>query len=566
MKTKWNIKKPDLELSSRLSKSLDVHPVTAQILVNRGLEKEEDARNFLNPRLKFIPSFKDLPDIDKAIQRILEAIQSKEKIVIYGDYDADGITSAALLTLFFRDIDINVETYIPSRINEGYGLSKKGIDEVKNRGASLIITTDNGSSCPDEISYARDLSIDVIVTDHHEIPEKFPKAVAIVNPKKDKNDTRFQGLAGVGVAFYLVTAIRNTLREINFFKNNEPDVRSYLDLVAIGTIADVMSITGINRILVKNGLEIIKSKPRLGIIALAEASSTEVSDIDSYKIAFRIAPRINASGRLGDQNLALDLLLSNSKTEADELAIALNQLNTKRQSIEKKILAEAEARLTEFNDRSSIVLWSEDWHIGVIGIVASKLAEKYRKPCALISLQGETGRGSIRSINDFNVIDSLEYSSKSLTNFGGHKAAAGFDIDKDKLEEFSKLFEEHISQNLNEEQRLPCFSIESAISLDEINERLVSEIDSLSPFGVGNPKPVLKINPCKAGGKRIVGNNHLKLYLKDKLSSMDAIGFSLGNREVQPGKLYEFAGTPEINEWRGKRQIQLNIKDIKEEE
>lgn len=560
----WTYLNADSGMVECLSAELGIHPVTARILSNRGIKTREGGYNFLNPRLRDLPNPFLLPDMDKAVQRIYEAIEKKEQISVFGDFDTDGLTSAALLVRFFRKCGIATDYYIPNRLKEGYGLNIAAIKDLHNAGTKLIITTDNGTNSCTEIAHASTLGIDTIVTDHHEISGVLPNAISIINPKRMGDDSPFAELSGVGVAFYLAAAIKLRLEKEGAFKSSPPDMRSFLDLVAIGTIADVAPLTGINRILVKHGLEMIKNSKSAGIRALLNASAADVKNIDTYSIAFRLAPRINAAGRLGRQDTGLKLLLTDDEREAEEIAEILNKMNVERQSLEKTILKEIEGFLdNELKERKSIVRWSEMWHPGVIGIAASRLASLHLKPTVLISLAGPIGRGSARSVGSFNITKALAAVSDLLLDYGGHKAAAGFDIEKGRLEEFRERFEEYASMHLSDADLLPTILLDSEIDVKDIGNRLVKEIEMLAPFGEGNPRPCFATSACLVKQARIVGSNHLKLSLTDDAIVLDAIGFGLGDRKIKEDERYRLAGTPEINVWNGTSTIQFKFKDIK---
>lgn len=560
----WKIPKAESNgFATELSKQLNIHPITAQILLNRGIKTKEEAGQFLMPKLGDLPDPFLLPDMERAASRIVTAIKNNEKIAIFGDYDTDGVTSTALLVRFFKECGVDVDCYIPNRLSEGYGLSLKGVDTIHSKKASLIITADNGTNCHEEINYANSLGIDVVVTDHHEITEDLPGALAVVNPKRIDKDNPFGELAGVGVAFYLAAALRIKLRKEGFFKTDEPDLRMYLDLVALGTVADVAPLVGVNRTMVKHGLEVLKRTNNIGIKSLACAAATELEKTNTYTIAFRLAPRINAAGRLGNQDLGLKLLLTNDKYLAFELADKLSKMNSERQAIEKEIIKQM-SEIIDNSDktRSSIVLWSDKWHPGVIGIAASRLAELHKKPCALISLENGMGRGSVRSVGNYDIMNNLNGCAGILKNFGGHTAAAGFDIKAENLDRFYEQFEDHASKNLTIEDRTPNIPIDSEIDISEITAELINEIELLEPFGEGNPQPIFATGACTAEDCRIVGSNHLKFRIKNDTTVVDAIGFGLGDKKIETTGKYRFAGVPQQNEWNGKISIQFKVKDI----
>ena len=381
MNKKWFVKEVDLVAASKLAEALGLHPVTASILAGRGIQTPDLAGLFLDPKLSSLPNPLELPDIEVALDRTVQAIRNNEKIAIFGDYDTDGVTSTALLTRFFRACGVTVSTYIPNRLSEGYGLSREGIESLHNDNVRLIITTDNGTSAHKEIELAKELGIDVIVTDHHDIPSGLPNAIAVINAKRLSSPNLFEDLAGVGMAFYFAVALRTRLLAEKIIEGSGPDLRNFLDLVAVGTVADVAPLTGLNRTLVRRGIEVLRQGGLIGFKALTDAASTDIQTINTTGIAFRISPRINAAGRLGNHDLALDLLLTDDLTRAQEISKRLNQMNAERQAIEKKILEEAHQMVAEQDkDNLSIVIWSENWHPGVIGIVAARLADAYRKP------------------------------------------------------------------------------------------------------------------------------------------------------------------------------------------
>jgi len=565
MNKKWFLKEVDSATATKLAEAMGIHPVTASILAGRGIQTPDLAGLFLDPKLSTLPSPLDLPDIEVALDRTVQAIQKNEKIAIFGDYDTDGVTSTALLARFFRACDVTVSTYIPNRLREGYGLSREGIESLHNDNVRLIITTDNGTSAHNEIELAKEFGIDVIVTDHHEVSSSLPGAIAVINPKRLASPNPFEDLAGVGVAFYFALALRGRLQTEKIIDSAGPDLRNLLDLVAVGTVADVAPLTGLNRTLVRRGIDILRQGGLVGFKSLTEAASTDIQTINATGIAFRISPRINAAGRLGNHDLALELLLTDDPIRAQEISTRLNQMNAERQAIEKKILEEAHQMVAEQDaERLSIVLWSENWHPGVIGIVAARLASAYRKPAVMISVENGVGRGSIRSVGKFNVMETLRHCSDLLDNFGGHPAAAGFDVQSELLTTFADRFEDHVGQHLTDDDRRPLLPIDAELDVSNISPQLIRELANLEPFGESNPHPTIATEPCTAVGVRIVGKNHLKLRIQGDMVTLDAIGFGLGDRGVKNGGQYRFAGTPEFNTYNGSTTIQFKIKDIQE--
>lgn len=564
MQNRWIFKAQDERLAAELSEGLKIHPITARILSGRGIKTATEGKDFLSPALSLLPDPFNLTDMEKAVLRIFNAVRAGEKITVFGDYDADGITATALLVRFLKCYDSRVDYYLPNRLVEGFGLSRVGIETIHSGGSTLIITVDNGTSGSEEIEYAHSKKIDVIVTDHHEISGHLPKAAcAIINPMREKEGSPFAELSGAGVAFYLICALRNYFRRKKFSVGPEPNLKSYLDLVAVGTIADVAPLTGVNRILVKNGLEVLKETPNLGLKMLAEISATDLKTLDSYTIPFRLAPRINAAGRLGNQLRGLELLLTDDPDTARRISEELNKFNCERQSIEKRILDSAKEYVEAEKDAPGIVLWNKEWHPGVIGIVASRLVEQYKKPTVLICLSDAVGRGSLRSIGNLNIMAVLEACKETLVDYGGHAKAAGLDIEISRLEDFKATFLGSVRKNMLPEDALPSIEIDAEIRPSDINMGLLKELESLGPFGEGNSVPVFSINGCSAKWPRIVGNNHLKLKLGNEMGEVEAIGFDMGKVQMDPNGKYRFAGTLQTNTYNGNTTPQFKLVDIK---
>ncbi|MFH2013341.1 MAG: single-stranded-DNA-specific exonuclease RecJ [Pseudomonadota bacterium] len=566
MKKKWWIREPDKETQRILSRELNISPVVAQVLINRGIKEVEKAHQFLFPSLSHLHSPILMKDMEKALERIIRAIYENEKVVVYGDYDVDGITSVAVLVTFLRGLNADVSYYIPDRLSEGYGLNPDALDRIKSLGTSLLITVDCGISDFQEIASAQRDGLDVIVTDHHETPDTLPPAYAILNPKQKGCDFPFKSLAGVGIAFNLIIALRAKLREMEFWDNQKvPNLKEYLDLVALGTIADIVPLTDENRILVKFGLEQLTNSQRPGIIALKEVSGLKNTDITPGMVGFRLAPRINAAGRLSSGDAGVRLLITEDFKEAKDIADVLDKENTERQQVENRIIEEARG-LVENNDElltgKTIILASPDWHPGVIGIVASRLTEDYYKPTIMISLDGGTGKGSGRSIEGFHLYEGLKGCAHILEGFGGHKYAAGLTIDEKNIPEFQNIFEKIVRETLSEEDFIPKIHIDAHINLRELTEDFLGELEILSPFGPANPEPTFCSSILSVSSSSIVGNGHLKLKVKEGEILYDAIGFNMGKDIFPLNQGIKAAFTPQINSWNGMRHIQLRLKDI----
>ena len=563
---RWLIKEQNQTQSKIFSQSLHISPLVSQLLINRGLTTIEEADYFLHATLKDLHSPLIMKDTDKAVQRLITAINNREKICIYGDYDVDGITATAVLVLFLREIQADVFYYLPHRIEEGYGLDIDALKKIKHKGAHLLITVDCGIADNEAIQFARSHNLDVIVTDHHQPPEILPPAYAILNPKQPNCKFPFKELAGVGVAFNLVMALRRELRQRGFWKRAEPpNLKQYLDLVALGTIADIVPLIDENRLLVKYGLAELSKAERPGIRALKAVSATPDGPITSDMVAFRLAPRINASGRVSTATTGLELLLTTDCVEAQRLARKLNEENSRRQQLEKSITEEAKAMINgEADANRPLVLASPRWHQGVIGICASRMVEEYYLPTILIAIDEATGhgKGSARSIYGFELYGVLKQCASLLTSFGGHRQAAGLTIPVDNIQAFAQRFTEIFRDVMREEDVVPHLEIDAELPLDALSDELIEEIEKLAPFGTANPEPLFCSTELKLYSAMIVGNGHLKLKIKEGGCFYDAIGFNMGSASTLNDEAIRLAFVPQFNVWQGVKNIQLKLKDI----
>lgn len=548
------------KLQNYLSEKCNITPITAQILINRGHTDPEEIEKFLNISLDSLTHPFKMLNLEKASNRILEAILNNEKIGIFGDYDVDGITSTAVLINFFQEIGYNNFTYhIPSR-DEGYGLNNDIIKKFKNENVKLIITVDCGIQNFPEVDYANSLGIDVIVTDHHEPSEILPKAFAVINPKQKDCQFPFKELAGVGIAFYLVMGLRIKLRDKELIKNNV-NLLKYLDLVAIGTIADICPLIKENRVFVKFGLEQVKKSQRPGIRALKQLCYLENKNINYWDVGFRIAPRLNAAGRISNPMKALYLLITDKYSEALKISDELNKNNYERQKIEEKILNEAIKLIEKDNrikNRKSIVLYSDSWHEGVIGIVSSKLVEKYYKPTILISFTGDYGKGSARSIKDFNIYNGIKMCEELLESFGGHKLAGGLMIKRNNIREFIDAFETIVNRLTTKEHFIKKIFIDKIVKFNEINKNFLQELSKLSPFGPANEEPLLFVNDILVSGIKGFGMNHLQLQVEQNNIAFEAVGFNIANKNIELGDSVNIAFMPYLES----QKIKLKIKFI----
>ncbi len=566
--TKWKLTESgDKIIENLLSKEFGIHPIIAQILIKRGFQNIEEARNYLYPSLNNLHSPFLMKDMKKGISRLLKAIYDHEEIIIYGDYDADGITSVVILYKFIKETTPHVNYYIPDRVEEGYGLNIPAIDKFKNNNVKLIVSVDCGISDLEQIAYAKSLGIDTIVLDHHAISGPLPSAIASINPNREDCAFPFKGLAGVGIAFNFLIALRGRLNKEGFWKNrNYPNLKEYLDIVALGTIGDIAPLVDENRIFAKIGLEIITEDQRSGIKALKEVSGVDNQNIDSYKASFSLIPRINAAGRIASPLDAVELLLTENIEEARILAKKLDSYNRQRQLMGKEIINEIleQIRMNQsIGKRNALVFISDKWHPGIIGTVASQLVDLFNRPAFVISLSNGIGKGSGRSIPGFNIYKGIQQCADLLLSYGGHSYAAGFSIKEENIEKFSCLLEEIISGSVQLPELLSQTIIDAECQFTDINLNLMNQIDMLAPFGSNNPEPVLYARNIKVSAPTIVGNNHLKMWLNCDGISCGSIWFYMGEHlSAVNGANIDVVFTPQINDWNGSSDIQLKIKDV----
>ena len=558
MKKKWQYYEQQTELVKQIAKEHNISELLARILINRGIVEEEVIRIFLNPKRDDFHNPFLMLDMEKATKRIIKAIKNKEKTIIYGDYDVDGITSITVLKQFLEERGLDVDYYIPNRLEEGYGLNKEAVQEIAKKEYTLMITVDCGISGIEEIDFANSEGIETIVTDHHEQLDTLPNAYAIINPKRKDNTYPFRGLAGVGVVFKLIQALSLELGL------DEKEYLKYLDIVCIGTISDIVPLINENRVIAKLGLMLVKCTKNIGLRELIK--ETGYKNINSTMISFGIAPRINACGRMGRQEEALQLFLTKDVEKAKEITKHLEKYNVERQETEKSIFNQAMQKLEkeDLENISSIVLAGENWHHGVIGIVASRITEKYFKPTILICIEGNEGKGSGRSIPGFDLHQALVDSSKFLKKYGGHEMAVGLSLEKDKINDFKKNFEK-ISENKNVKQLIPVINIDCEIMKKDLNKETIEQIKLLEPFGEMNKQPLVVYKNLKIVSIRSLSEGkHLKLMLKDDNETINAIGFNLGElaNEYLIGDKIDIVGILETNTYNGQEQIQINIRDI----
>ena len=556
MKKKWEYCEINTKDVEEIKNKYNVSELVATVISNKKLKSSIEV--FLNPtRNNFYDPFL-MPDMEIAVNRVIKAIEQKEKVIIYGDYDVDGITSITVLKKYLKDRGLDVDSYIPNRLDEGYGLNKNAIDTIAQNKYTLMITVDCGISGIEEIEYANSLGIETVITDHHEPAETLPKALAVVDAKRKDNKYPFNQLAGVGVVFKLIQAIsiKYNLEEKEFLK--------YLDLVCVGTISDIVPLIDENRVISKLGLKLVEVTKNIGLRALLNVAGAK--NIDSTTISFGVAPRVNACGRLGYEQEALNLFLTDNILQAEEIAKRLNKYNSERQQKEVRIFNEA-IQMIENGEKNKncIILGKEDWHHGVIGIVSSKVTEMYYKPSILICFEGEDGKGSGRSIQGFDLHEALSKCPDYIDRFGGHSMAIGISVKKSEFEDFKNQVETFTS-NTNIKELVPIIKIDKEITIDDINMDTIKELKKLEPYGEANKMPLFIYKNLKIDSIRALSEGkHIKLTLRDKNIIIDAIGFNMGKlvTEYLLGDKIDIVGSLEINKFNGRESIQFNLKDIR---
>ena len=557
------------ETIQKLAGELNIHPVLAQLLVQHGINTFDEAKHFFRPSLNELHDPFLMKDMDKAVERISNAILNKEKILVYGDYDVDGTTAVSLVYTFLHNQYVNVEYYIPDRYKEGYGISLQGIDYAKENGCNLIIALDCGIKSIDKIEYANSLGVDFIICDHHRPGSELPNAVAVLDPKRADCDYPYKELSGCGVGFKLIQAIAQQ-KGIVF-----EDLTQYLDLVAVSIAADIVPIAGENRILAFYGLKLLNENPRPGFKAILELSNFKKDEITVNDVVFLIAPRINAAGRIESGKSAVELLVSKNDNVAGLLGDGINEHNLKRKDLDASITEHALQLIEESEDhkyRKSTVLYNSAWHKGVIGIVASRLTEKYYRPTIVLTKSNDENNmvsGSARSVKDFDVYNAIESCSDLLEQFGGHMYAAGLTMKEENVEEFIQRFEEVVSSTIEDRMLVREVEIDAELNLNDINQKFFNILKQFAPFGPGNMSPIFKSSNVRDNGRgKVVGNNHLKLTLvqhDDYQSTFDGIAFQLGHHhpQVEQQDAFEIVYHIEENNFNNRTTLQLNIKDLK---
>ncbi len=552
----WNIAPAAHEGQQALERE-GVHPLVAAVLAARGLCSLEQAKDFLSAEGVSLHAPEQMKDLDRAAQRVRLALERDETMAVYGDYDVDGITATCLLTEFLSGQGGSVISYIPDRLEEGYGLNREAVCALADRGVTLIITVDCGITAVEEVEYARSLGVDVVVTDHHECKDELPAAAAVVDPRRSDCPYPFKGLAGVGVALKLAMALAGAERA-------DEVLDAFCDLAAIGTVADVMPMVGENRTIVQKGLGTLARSGRVGLAMLVQEAGLDNRPLNSVSIGYALAPRINAAGRMGQAGTAVELLLTRDTARARELAQELCRLNKERQSVEADIFAQCEKMLADVPQKNAIVLADPQWHQGVVGIVASRLAEQHGCPAFMICLSGGMGKGSCRSYGGINLFDLLEGCEDLLEAFGGHELAAGFTVREETVLALAQRIRTLVAAQADQ-IREPELDVD--VQLEEpgvLDLQGVQLLDRLEPYGTGNPRPVFCLTGAQVMARSLVGaGRHLKLKLSKRGMTLDAIFFSAGDTLPEAGSRVDVAFYPQINEYRGSRTVQLHVVDLR---
>ncbi len=559
---KWVLKEFDKEEVIGISKKYGISPITAIILYNRGVREEQEIKNFLDCDLSVMHDPYLMKDIDKAAERILTAKEKGEKVTIYGDYDVDGITSIAILYKHLASLGMTVDYYVPDRIAEGYGVNREALDKIKESGSTVVITVDTGITAVEETDYAKSIGLDMIITDHHECKEQIPDSYASIDPKQKNCPYPFKNLAGVGVAFKLIQALD---KDVPLEKLME----LYADLVCLGTVADISPLIDENRILVTEGLKRFKTTKNVGLKALIDVTTANNNNITTSTIGYIIAPRINASGRLGCASRSVELFLTEDENKAKELAEYLCQENTIRQQTEQKMFAEALEYIEnhpEIKDDKVLIIPHKDWHHGIVGIVSSKITEKFYKPSILFAIDGDEAKGSGRSVNGYNLFEALENCSDILEKFGGHELAAGLSVKTENIDKFRQAINSYSPEKPKETNDIPTVNIDAVIKASYITNETVDDINKLQPFGVDNPAPVFAAKNLKIHRISTMSDNkHLRMTLLKDGKYLDTVGFGMGEyfSFFKEGNFVDVAFGISINDYKGFHNVQLILKDIK---
>ena len=566
MSRPWRLRPVDDERVSRLAGTLNLEPLVARLLTLRGLSQQDDVSSFLRASLADMPDPSLLADIRLAAERVVDAVDAGEKITVYGDYDVDGVTSSAVLSLFCRDVfGVELDIYIPHRLREGYGLNLEAVDALVNSGTRVLVTVDNGSSAIDEVAHATHKGVDVVIIDHHQISDPEPEAYAHLNPHRESCAFPYKGLAAVGVAFLLTVEMRKVLRERSDSRAASARPDRYLDLVALGTVADVAPLTGLNRSIVRYGVDVMRRAPRLGIRALMETSKTAPDSVTARDLGYRIGPRINAAGRLDDATRGFRVLVGDDEPSVRSLAQKIEAQNDERRAIQARMTEEAmEQAGSEVNtDRAVLVLASDTWHPGVVGIVASKMVEEFGKPSILLAEDGGVLKGSARSIGGVNIKAALDLCAPHLMKYGGHVAAAGMTLRPDRLEVFREAMNHAVeSVRTGDGGALPI-DVDAEIDFATVGRKLVLFLEELAPFGQGNAAPILMSRGVQ-GRPKLMRGGHLKILLEgERGQRLEGLAWNRAEDAPLLDGPIDILYTPERDFWRGRERLVLRVHDFR---
>ena len=568
MQKRWVLREADESVVSLLSEQLKIPPLVARILALRGLNDLDSARRYLSSSLRSdLPSPFLIAGMEQAAGRLVRALERKELICVWGDYDVDGTTGTAVLVSFLREVGGEVIYYIPHRIDEGYGLNPEGLKQLSSQGVRLVVSVDCGISNYEEVELARSMGIDVVIVDHHELPPNLPPAFAITNPHRPDCSFPDKGLSGAGLAFYLIIGLRAKLREAGWFGASEsPDIRRYLDIVTLGTIADMVPLTGVNRVLARRGLTELGGSTRPGVVALKQVARLPPGEISAGQVGFQLGPRINAAGRMDAGLKVVEMLTTESQEVALRIAQELDEHNRERQAMEAQVLAEALSQVDAdplLKERYSIVLGREGWHPGVLGIVASRIVERFHRPTVVIAFSQGAGKGSARSIRGFHMVEGLRCCADFLEKFGGHEYAGGLSIKQEKFPSFLTRFEEIARNSLAAEDLIPVLEVDAELEFSEIGLSLIRHIETLKPFGIGNPEPLFVTKAVEVSERRdFSGGSRLRLRQGGKL--LGAVVFGLEKDfPASPGANIDLVYRLTENEWNGSSAVELRIIDCR---
>jgi single-stranded-DNA-specific exonuclease len=562
MLKRWQLRQADEGAVARLAEELNVRPLIAKLLAHRGIIEPDAARRYLSSSLRSdLPSPFLMTGMEKAAERLAQAVAAGELLCVWGDYDVDGTTGTATIICFLREIGAEPIYYIPHRIDEGYGLNIEGLKQLRERGVSVVISVDCGVSNYKEIEFAASLGLSVIVVDHHQPPEELPPAFAILNPHQRDCAFPDKGLCGAGLAFYLVIALRAKLRDLGWFKGVEPDLRTCLDVVTLGTIADMVPLKGVNRVLSRRGLEVLGGSTRPGIIALKKVAGVRDGEVTAGQVGFRLGPRINAAGRMDAAVKVVQMLTTTSADDALKIAEELDAHNRERQATEAKVLEAAlELAGDDIGGRYSLVLGEDGWHPGVLGIVASRIVEKFHRPTVVIGFQEGQGKGSARSIRGFHMVDGLRSCADCLEKFGGHEYAGGLTVRRDNFSTFAERFETIARATLAPEDLTPLLEVDAQLDFSAIGMELMKELSALEPFGIGNPEPLFMTRGVEIADRKTI-NGGARFKLRHSGKTLGAVAFGLADGLPESQAKVDIVYRLNENEWNDTYAVELRIID-----